>query len=112
MSVRIAGRWRSTCASFRGDSMNSLSRSLQVFCLMIALAATTSMPGVAGKESQGHANLRHARPLHGHNPVHNGTESGDDDTAMAPLLNALCQSYLGVPNPYANPTPNVDQIVG
>ncbi|MGW6277661.1 hypothetical protein [Kribbella sp. NPDC055071] len=29
-----------------------------------------------------------------------------------PALSALCQSYLGHPNPYGNPAPNVDQIVG
>ena len=29
-----------------------------------------------------------------------------------PTQSALCQSYLGHPNPYGNPAPNVDQIVG
>lgn len=29
-----------------------------------------------------------------------------------PALSALCQSGTGQPNPYANPAPNVDQIVG
>ncbi|TDW23558.1 sialidase family protein [Kribbella kalugense] len=35
-------------------------------------------------------------------------ESDSDDPAQS----ALCQSYLGHPNPYGNPAPNVDQIVG
>lgn len=29
-----------------------------------------------------------------------------------PAQSALCQDYLGHPNPYGNPAPNVDQIVG
>ena len=34
-------------------------------------------------------------------------ESGDD-----PALSALCQEFVGKPNPYRNPAPNIDQIVG
>jgi hypothetical protein len=36
-----------------------------------------------------------------------GDEGGDP-----PNLSALCQSYLGSPNPYPNPAPNVDVIHG
>lgn len=35
-------------------------------------------------------------------------EPGEEDPAQS----ALCQSYLGHPNPYPDPAPNVDQIVG
>src|SRR5262249_4622987 len=88
------------------------SRSQQIFVLAIAVAAVTSMPRVVAKGSQGNAHLRHARPLYGHNPIQNGAEADDDDdTAVAPTLNALCQAYLGQPSPFANPAPNVDQIV-
>jgi hypothetical protein len=43
-----------------------------------------------------------------------GGDPGDDDTAisLAPNLSALCQSYIGQLNNYANPRPNVDQING
>jgi len=61
-----------------------------------------------------------ARPLSHHvagihNPLLPATaDTGDDDTAisLAPSLSALCQSFIGVPNPYANPRPNVDVING
>jgi hypothetical protein len=58
-----------------------------------------------------------AAPAPGNVAVHNPLlkevlseeeEPGEDDPAQA----ALCQSYLGQPNPYPNPAPNVDQIVG
>ncbi len=41
-----------------------------------------------------------------------GGDPGDDDTAisLAPNLSALCQSYIGQLNTYANPRRNVDQI--
>lgn len=38
-----------------------------------------------------------------------GEEEGGGE---GPDLNALCQDYLGAPNPYANPAPNVDAIHG
>jgi hypothetical protein len=37
-------------------------------------------------------------------------EEGQDEDD--PAQSALCQSYLGRPNPYPDPAPNVDQIVG
>src|SRR4029077_5950997 len=99
--------------AFRGDSMRSLSSSMRVCAVAIALSAVSTIPGVASKASKTHANMRHARPLHGPNAIQNGMEEeGDDDTAIAPTLSALCQDFLGQPNPYANPAPNVDQIVG
>ncbi len=58
-----------------------------------------------------------AKPLARAMSVHNGLlnhagDPGDDDTAvsLAPNLSALCQSYIGQLNNYANPHPNVDQI--
>lgn len=39
-------------------------------------------------------------------------EGEDDEGEEAPDLSALCQTYVDKPNPYANPRPNVDQIVG
>jgi len=44
--------------------------------------------------------------------LQHGGDPGDDDTAISlePNLSALCQSYIGHLNTYANPRPNVDQI--
>jgi hypothetical protein len=36
----------------------------------------------------------------------------DNEGTDQPNLSALCQQYIGKPNPYANPAPNVDQITG
>lgn len=46
--------------------------------------------------------------------LNKGGDPGDDDTAisLAPNLSALCQSYIGQLNNYANPAPNADQING
>lgn len=38
--------------------------------------------------------------------------SGIDDMPQAPSISALCQSFLGGPNPYAPLSPNVDVIKG
>ncbi|HEU5353512.1 MAG TPA: sialidase family protein [Actinocrinis sp.] len=38
--------------------------------------------------------------------------SGTDELEEAPSISALCQSFLGQPNPYAALTPNVDVIKG
>lgn len=98
-----------------------------VFLALLALIlATAASPLVVAAKDGGaphsNANLRFARPLHGH--VHSsghrtsliGGDEGDggDDVTVDnnPTLSALCQDYLGAPNPYANPAPNVDQIVG
>ena len=64
--------------------------------------------------------MKSARPLHGQRaPIHNALlkpagDPGDDDTAISqdPSLSALCQSFIGGTNPYANPAPNVDEING
>jgi hypothetical protein len=39
-------------------------------------------------------------------------EDEDGEGGDQPALNALCQSYLGSPNPYPRPAPNVDVISG
>jgi hypothetical protein len=39
-------------------------------------------------------------------------EGEDEGDGEAPNLSALCQDYLGHPNPYGNPAPNVDMIHG
>jgi hypothetical protein len=36
----------------------------------------------------------------------------DDDATDDPALSALCQEFIGKPNPYHNPAPNVDATVG
>ena len=46
-----------------------------------------------------------------HNPLLKQILSGkEDDGVDSPTLSALCQNYVGKPNPYRNPAPNVDQI--
>ncbi|HEY7122479.1 MAG TPA: sialidase family protein [Ktedonobacterales bacterium] len=58
------------------------------------------------------ANSKENQPLARRNPILNGDDGGgDDDTSPSPTLSALCQDFLGNPNPYSNPAPNVDQIV-
>jgi hypothetical protein len=48
-----------------------------------------------------------------HNPVLKQVLSQEEEEVVDnPALSALCQSGIGHPNPYANPAPNVDQIVG
>jgi hypothetical protein len=39
-------------------------------------------------------------------------EEEEDDGGDGPTLSALCQQYIGQPNPYRNPAPNVDAISG
>jgi hypothetical protein len=92
--------------------MKSIPKPLRLSIVALALLATAGAWPVEAKGPNAQPNLRHAQPLHSPNVVLNGQETGDDDTAIAPTLSALCQSFIGNPNPYANPAPNVDQIVG
>ncbi|MFI5693066.1 sialidase family protein [Kribbella sp. NPDC051586] len=47
-----------------------------------------------------------------HNPLLKEVLAEEEEPdADDPAQSALCQSYLGHPNPYRNPAPNVDQIV-
>jgi hypothetical protein len=101
----------------------SSSRHVLLALLMLTSVVTLvfgapAVSSAAPKFPKPKPNLRHARPLHGQNARYNellgAGEEGDDDTAISldPALSALCQSYLPSTNPYANPAPNVDQIVG
>lgn len=94
--------------------MNSIPKPMKVSVVALAFLATAGAWPVDAKGPNAQPNLRHARPLHFTNFVLNGQDDGDDDyTAIqsGPSLSALCQSFIGQPNPYANPAPNVDQIV-
>ncbi|WP_020141789.1 sialidase family protein [Terracoccus sp. 273MFTsu3.1] len=77
--------------------------------------AFTAVPaiGPASAAPPGHAHasphLKHAQPLRV-NELLDGRD--EDNGAPEPTISALCQSFLGAPNPYANPAPNVDAIVG
>ena len=92
-----------------------LRRVAIVASLSLVTAALGSLavnaPAIAATD--GHArpspHLRHARSLI-HNPVLNG--QGDPGTAAEPNVAALCARQLRRPNPFANPFPNVDAIVG
>jgi hypothetical protein len=95
---------------------------LVVFGLFACVALGASS---AYAQGNGHAQPRpylrfHKHRLHGRHsiiPGNNGTlkdrfgEDDDSNDADA-ALSALCQSYIGSPNPYTNPAPNVDAIVG
>lgn len=97
------------------------------------LLALTGGPAVAGPSGLTgvHSGARRPAPIDsrtGPTRVHRGatpavarrvpnelladTFGEDDDNPEAPNLSALCQSYLGSPNPYGDPAPNVDTITG
>ena len=76
-------------------------------------AAATSGPAAANPAT-GHA-ARHAVAKATHtvpNPLlkEQFAASGNDDNGADPAVSALCQSYLGQPNPYRALAPNVDVI--
>src|SRR3977135_4282483 len=84
------------------------------------LAACTALAGNAFAEGgKSRPKMATAKPLaravlFPNGVLGTGGDPGDDDTAisLAPNLSALCQSYIGRLNTYANPRPNVDQING
>jgi hypothetical protein len=92
---------------------------LRRVAIVASLSLVTAALGALGVDASaiaatdGHArpspHLRHARPLT-HNPVLNGRN--DRETAAEPNVTALCAGQLGAPNPFGNPVPNVDVIVG
>ena len=92
--------------------MKSIPIPMRASVVVLALLATAGAWPVEAKGPNAQPNLRHARPLHSPNFLLNGQDDGDDQTTIQPTLSALCQSFIGHPNPYANPAPNVDQIVG
>ena len=81
--------------------------------LVTAALGSLAIDAPATAAGDGHArpspHLRHAKPLI-HNPLLNGRD--DPGTAAEPNITALCAAELGARNPYANPAPNVDAIVG
>ncbi len=107
--------------SFRPRRAGALAAGLLTVAALIALGqpASAATGRAAGPESVDAAaprvakdadQARHRVP----NPLlkevlgeEDEGESGDD-----PALSALCQEFVGKPNPYRNPAPNVDQIVG
>ena len=107
--------------SFRPRRAGALAAGLLTAAALIALGqpASAATGRAAGPESVDAAaprvakdadEARHRVP----NPLlkevlgeEDEGESGDD-----PALSALCQEFVGKPNPYRNPAPNVDQIVG
>ena len=64
--------------------------------------------------------MKDVQPSHGHRPAPTSTglsfntiaDQGDEDTLISldPSLSALCQSFIGSPNPYSRVRPNVDMI--
>jgi hypothetical protein len=83
------------------------SAILGVVSLVGSLALVAAVaPASAAAPSQGNAPTVHNPLL---KEVLSEEEEPDQDD---PAQSALCQSFLGRPNPYPNPAPNVDQIVG
>jgi hypothetical protein len=86
---------------------------------MISLCALAAGGSALADGPRHNPKMLHATPLARNLQPRNGLlnhpgDPGDDDTAvsLAPNLSALCQSYIGQLNNYANPFPNVDQING
>lgn len=86
--------------------------------LSVGAHSTKAAPGVEVHHAKAEPNLAKpgdntplARNFNG-TLKNGGGDPGDDDTSPSPTLSALCQSFLGNPNPYSNPAPNVDQING
>jgi hypothetical protein len=96
--------------------------------LSLAAAVALAVPGTASASASpaeppgtdtGHhpATARHStvRPASGvarHNPLLKQILAGEqDERPDSPALSARCQDFIGKPNPYPNPAPNVDQIV-
>jgi hypothetical protein len=86
-------------------SRTSVHRLIGVLALVLIAAFAPAVSSSAAPPAQ------HVGPVQ-HNPLLKQVLSGEHDTVDTPALSALCQDYIGKPNPYANPAPNVDQIVG
>jgi hypothetical protein len=99
-------------------------RSVHPGSLWSAAALGSVLVTVAGSALGGDGpergpHMAAARPLSRHSALHNPLLSptavtSEDQTAisLAPNLSALCQSFIGKPNPYPDPRPNVDEING
>jgi len=81
---------------------------------LVLTTSLTLLAAAAAPAAWADPHLLHAAPLHGHNPLLNLTaDAGDDQTTVGPpSLSALCQSFIGKPNPYRPTYPNVDLIKG
>ncbi len=113
---------KSRIMSKRALIINGTLALVMVAALGIFIAAgpgrAHAAPGPRTYHAKAAAHLRHnLTPLARNSP--NGTfkktggnEDDSDTIDSTPTLSALCQSYIGGVNPYANPAPNVDQIVG
>ncbi|PZS33850.1 MAG: exo-alpha-sialidase [Pseudonocardiales bacterium] len=81
-----------------------------------ASAAPAKPPGTDGAKQ--HTAKRHTMAIPApkgtrHNPLLKEMLAGKNEGQTDSLaLSALCQAGMGQPNPYNNPAPNVDQIVG
>ena len=90
------------------------SRIFLGMVILLSMIGYAQSPARAADGPRSRPLLKHARPLARRNALLSGLgDEGGDATGISldPALSALCQSYLGQPNPYANPTPNVDAIV-
>jgi hypothetical protein len=71
-------------------------------------------PASAGAAARASATATVGLPDHRRSPGLKAllSEKDADRAGDDPALSALCQSFVGQPNPYADPRPDVDQIVG
>lgn len=100
--------------SLRRIGATALTLLALVAALPISSAVARADPGAGHPHARPHLRFEN-HPLY----ISNGTLAsrlgGADDNHNAdanPALSALCQSFLGAPNPYANPAPNIDMING
>jgi hypothetical protein len=69
-------------------------------------------PGSAAARVRPHATVKETHTVPNELLKEQFAEGEEDEAGDAPTLSALCQSYIGKPNPYRNPAPNVDAILG
>ncbi|MCW2846533.1 MAG: neuraminidase [Marmoricola sp.] len=76
--------------------------------------ASSKPPPIDPGQHQTHPRLKIAAPDHRRNPGLKAilSEKDADRGVEDPAQSALCQAGVGKPNPYRNPFPNIDQIVG
>jgi hypothetical protein len=80
---------------------------------VLAVLVLAASVGLAAATAQASGGPKHRLPaIAVHNPVLADALGDDDGGAPDPALSALCQDFLGQPNPYPNPSPNVDAING
>ena len=85
---------------------SSLSRLAALLVLVLVATFLSATAASAAPARQ------HLGPVK-HNPLLKQILAGEEEgSTEAPSLSALCQDFIGQPNPYRNPAPNVDQING